>query len=162
MSLSCVDEREPAETESPTPQHKHEHQDATDLQQQQAPRLTLTINPAGGQLSGSDEARTQSCINIAVQTEAGVGTTAAANHDDECPTCGQFPTGALGSYRWLLKRLAIVGVVIAAIVLIVLLERFFKVEILDEKKLIQDLAAYVVGPTAATVNNNVTMPTKPE
>ena len=161
MSLSYVDEREPAETEGLTSQHEHERQDVTDLQQQQAPRLTLTINPAGGQLSGSDEARTQSCINIAVQTEAGVGTT-AANHDDECPTCGQFPTGALGSYRWLLKRLAIVGVVIAAIVLIVLLERFFKVEILDEKKLIQDLAAYVVGPIAATLNKNVTMQPKPE
>ena len=88
--------------------------------------MTFTIDSAGRRFNAESAVPIHSCINIATQT----------GDDDERSSCGWTDCAK----KLIMQRLALVVAGILVIVLIILLERTINVDIIDEKKLLQDLA----------------------
>jgi hypothetical protein len=104
--------------------------------------LMVTIDSAGVRYGDSSPVPTHSCINIATQV------TPDEAHHQECP-CWPPRFGHV-----IMKRAAVIIAILLVIAVIVLLEKMLGADILDEKKLIQDLA----GELLPSLRNPFTTP----
>ena len=116
-------------------------------------RMAFTIDSAGRRFNAESAVPIHSCINIATQT----------GDDDERSNCWWTDCAK----KLIMQRLALVVAGILVIVLIILLERTINVDIIDEKKLIQDLAGELLpkmgggrtttpSPPSTPANNRMT------
>jgi hypothetical protein len=108
-------------------------------------KLMVTIDSAGVRYGDSSPVPLHSCINIATQV------TPDEAHHQECQ-CWPPWFG-----RVVMKRAAVIVAILLVIAVIVLMEKLLGADILDEKKLIQDLA----GELLPSLRNPLTSPTPP-
>ena len=119
-----------------------ECRDVPDSQQ-----LRVTIDSAGRRFSGSDAVPIHSCINIATQVDD--------NDRDDGVFGFNFTKCAKNA---ILQRLAYAVCGILVVVIILLLERTLKVDVIDEKQLVKDLAGQLL---AQHVNGQSSAPASP-
>ena len=105
-------------------------------------RLVLTVDSVGRQFTGESPVPIHSCVNIAVQTD---------EDNSSCWNCVGFMKKAL------IQKLALVAVGVLVVVIIIMIERFAGIDIIDEKKLVQDIAAEVL-PQIMSGRANATSP----
>jgi hypothetical protein len=99
-------------------------------------RLMVTVDSVGRQFSASMPVPIHSCLNIATQGEV-----------DE--SCGG--RSAVSCMTRALKKHIIVAIVgLLVVVLIIVLEKLLGAELIDEKKLIQDISAQLLPQLAGT------------
>ena len=109
-------------------------------------RLMVTIDSAGRQFGDSSEVPIHSCINIATQT----------GDEDENGRGGIMACFGGVVKKAVLQGLAYVAIGVLVLVIIILVERFTGMDIIDERKLIQDIAAEIVPKVAMRIANNTT------
>jgi hypothetical protein len=90
--------------------------------------VVLTIDSAGQEFCDASEASIHSCIHMATQVSP----------DDLSTTWAECMKKAI------VKRITIVAAGLLVVVAIILLERLIGVDIIDEKKLIQDIGAELI------------------
>ena len=91
-------------------------------------RMMITIDSAGREFTDASEVPIHSCIHIGTQVAP----------DDLSTSWTDFMKKAI------VKRIAIVAAAVLVVVVIILLERLIGVDIIDEKKLIQDIGAELI------------------
>ena len=105
-------------------------------------RLMLTVDSAGKQFTASSPVPTHSCVNVAMQT---------GEDTSSCWSCVGFMKKAL------IQKLALVAVGVLVVLIIIMIERFAGVDIIDEKKLVQDITADIL-PQLMSGRANATSP----
>ena len=105
-------------------------------------RLVLTVDSVGRQFTGESPVPIHSCVSIAMQTD---------EDSSSWWNCVGFMKKAL------IQKLALVAVGVFVVVIIIMIERFAGIDIIDEKKLVQDIAAEVL-PQIMSGRANATSP----
>ena len=105
-------------------------------------RLMLTVDSAGKQFTASSPVPIHSCVNVAMQTD---------EDTSSCWSCVGFMKKAL------IQKLALVAVGVLVVLIIIMIERFAGVDIIDEKKLVQDITADIL-PQLMSGRANATSP----
>jgi hypothetical protein len=104
--------------------------------------LRVVIDSAGRQFGSTSAVPTHSCINIATQIDGDE----RDDHGFNFTKCAK---------NVIMQRLAYLVIGILVIITIILLERTLKVDIIDEKQLVKDLAGQLL------VNAQSSVPTSP-
>ena len=116
-------------------------------------RLMVTIDSAGRQFGDSSPVPIHSCINIATQT---------GDDEDENGRGGIMACFGGVVKKAVLQRLAYVAIGLLVVVIIILIERLTGTNIIDERKLIQDIAEEIVPKVAMRAATTPSVPSATE